>query len=885
MIPVSQLKESQITTTGKDPLVLDDAGILATLTQGRADLFFIILDEEGIPASRQHLMRMEPGGAVPGFAAPTTSHGQFILTGIGEAQVHLASLADAFAADTADLLGRLSVWAENCGAAAGINLKRFGYKDRPGDAAGLYRDIQAACQTLAETLKEKHRQDEKDARKRYEQQRQGDTRRMTQALHGMAGILTGDKPGAKVQGLPSLLSACMLAGKAAGIEVAVDTFNPESGHIPDLDDIARHNAFRTREVIIAEKWWTQDHGPLVAFREKDESPVALIPRGSTGYTLVDPDTGVKQKVTWATADGLSPKAFTFYRPFPHKPLNWLDLLRFGSFRSFGDFLWLVSMGTLVGLLGLLMPLATGLILGTFIPSAAKSDILQITIILIATSLAIAMFNVVKGIATIRLEGRMDLNVQAAVWDRLLALPVPFFKQFTSGDLAVRSMGITAIRQILSGTTLNAVLTLAFTSFNLLFLFYYDWQMAVVAICLTILGTCVTLAAGLLTIYFQKSLFEIQGRIQGIMLQFITGVNKLRTTGAEERAFAVFAGEYARQKQLNFSSGLVDACLSAFNAAFPILVSMVLFGWYYWMRPGHLTVAEFIAFSSAYTTFQTALLQVSMVMPNTANIIPLYQRAKPILQALPEVNQASKKPGNLAGNIQVSHVTFRYTPEGPTILDDVSIEAKTGEFIAMVGGSGAGKSTLLRLLLGFETPESGAVFFDNQDLKHLDVREVRRQTGVVLQNGKLMNGDIFRNIAGTSSLTVEEAWEATRMVGIAEDIEAMPMKLHTMVPAGGGSLSGGQRQRLLIARALAHKPRILFFDEATSALDNQTQAIVSRSLEQLKVTRVVIAHRLSTIMNADRIYVMAMGRVAESGTYEDLMKEKGLFYELARRQIS
>ena len=234
---------------------------------------------------------------------------------------------------------------------------------------------------------------------------------------------------------------------------------------------------------------------------------------------------------------------------------------------------------------------------------------------------------------------------------------------------------------------------------------------------------------------------------------------------------------------------------------------------------------------------------------------------------------------------LSHVSFRYSPKGPLILNNVSLSAGKGEFIAIVGGSGAGKSTLLRLLLGFETPDSGSVLFDNQELKNLDVREVRRQVGVVLQNGKLMNGDIFHNIVGTSNLTKEDAWEAARMVGIAEDLEAMPMKMSTIVPAGGGSLSGGQRQRLLIARAIANHPRILFFDEATSALDNQTQAIVSESLEKLKVTRIVIAHRLSTIINADKIYTMHLGKVVEAGTYEELMAQKGYFYELAKRQIS
>ncbi len=722
-------------------------------------------------------------------------------------------------------------------------------------------------------------------RSRYQRRLTGEKRRMTEALQGMASIIQGRDKVSIPHDLPPLLAACVSVGKACGTSIAKDTANPKTGMNPALEDIARHNRFRTRQVIIAEKWWDQDHGSLLAFREADGRPVALIPRGRSAYVCVDSVTGEKQAVNGAVADALKPEAYMFYRPFPPKRLNWINLLHFGIFQSGMDFTWLITMGCFAGLLGLLTPLATGIIVGTFIPNAAKNDIVQITLILVATAIAIALFNVVKGISSVRMEGRMDLSIQAAVWDRLLSLPVPFFKDYTSGDLAVRSMGISAIRQILSGATLNAVLIMAFSSFNLLFIFYYDWQMALVAIALAFIGAMVTFTAGIFTIYYQKSLFEIQGGISGTMLQFITGINKLRSTGAEDRAFAVFAQEYKRQKQMNFNSGKVDAALTAFNSAFPILVSMVIFAWYYWMRPGHLSVAEFIAFTAAYTTFQTALLQVSMVMPNTANIIPLYQRARPIFNALPEFNDASKKPGRLNGSIDISHVSFRYSPKGPLILNNVSLSAGKGEFIAIVGGSGAGKSTLLRLLLGFETPDSGSVLFDNQELKNLDVREVRRQVGVVLQNGKLMNGDIFHNIVGTSNLTKEDAWEAARMVGIAEDLEAMPMKMSTIVPAGGGSLSGGQRQRLLIARAIANHPRILFFDEATSALDNQTQAIVSESLEKLKVTRIVIAHRLSTIINADKIYTMHLGKVVEAGTYEELMAQKGYFYELAKRQIS
>jgi ATP-binding cassette subfamily C protein len=299
----------------------------------------------------------------------------------------------------------------------------------------------------------------------------------------------------------------------------------------------------------------------------------------------------------------------------------------------------------------------------------------------------------------------------------------------------------------------------------------------------------------------------------------------------------------------------------------------------------LSTGDFVAFNAAYTSFQNALLQMAVALTASLNVVPLYERLEPILQEPPEVDATRTHPGELTGSIEVNHVHFRYTEGGPLVANDVSFTIRPGEFVALVGPSGSGKSTMLRLLLGFETPESGSLYYDGQDLSTLDVREVRRQIGVVLQNARVMPGDVFKNIVGASNLTLDDAWEAARNAGLEEDIRSMPMGMNTMVSAGGETLSGGQRQRLLIARAIVKKPRLLFFDEATSALDNKTQSVVSHCLEGLKSTRVIIAHRLSTVIHADRIIVMEAGRMVESGTYAELMDKNGVFAELAKRQLS
>ena len=279
----------------------------------------------------------------------------------------------------------------------------------------------------------------------------------------------------------------------------------------------------------------------------------------------------------------------------------------------------------------------------------------------------------------------------------------------------------------------------------------------------------------------------------------------------------------------------------------------------------------------------ALMTLSEAALGILRVIPIYERLRPILEEPAEVEEGRQHPGELSGAIEVSHLHFRYEKDGPLIIDDVSFRIEPGEFVAFVGGSGSGKSTIMRMLLGFERPEAGTIYYDNQDLNSLDLRAVRQQVGVVLQDSQLLPTDIFRNIVGTSSKTVDDAWAAAEAAGLADDIKAMPMGMHTMISQGGGTFSGGQRQRLMIARAVVDKPRILFLDEATSALDNQTQAHVTESMAQLHATRIAVAHRLSTIVDADRIFVLEKGVIVETGSYDELVALGGYFTELVKRQ--
>jgi NHLM bacteriocin system ABC transporter ATP-binding protein len=547
----------------------------------------------------------------------------------------------------------------------------------------------------------------------------------------------------------------------------------------------------------------------------------------------------------------------------------------------------VGMAVASSLLGMVPAVATGMLFNTVIPGAQRSQLLQLTWVLLACAASMGLFALAQGIALLRIEGRAGSSLQSAVWDRLLGLPLSFFRPYTSGDLAVRAMSIDGIRQNISGSTVTALLGgfLALGNYGLMF--WYSWRMALWATLIIAVVLAVTVAGSYLQLRPQREAMKLQSKSAGIVLQLLTSIAKLRVAGVEVPAFALWVRRFSEQRRLQYRARWISNWVTAFGAVVPVVSYLILF---YIALPliseSHsLGTGDFLAFLSAFTASSSALLGTSLALLATLNTIPLYEQARPILEAVPEVDVGKADPGVLTGDIEVQHAMFRYQQDGPVVLRDVSFHIQPGEFVAFVGPSGSGKSTLLRLLLGFETVEAGAVYYDGQEMGGLDVQALRRQIGVVLQSGRLMSGDVFTNIIGSAAATLDEAWEAARMAGLAEDIEAMPMGMHTVISEGGGTLSGGQRQRLLIARAIVNRPRILFFDEATSALDNRTQAIVSASLERLQATRIVVAHRLSTIVNADRILVLERGRLVQSGTYAELMAQKGLFAELAKRQIA
>ncbi len=758
------------------------------------------------------------------------------------------------------------------------------------EEGGIWEGLDLLHEAVRACVRFLEARDAARARARLAHKLQSDQKATENAFSYLAGVMSDEGPAPVVHEdrASLLLSVCRLVGAVLDLPI-VDA--PEaataSGRQDQLGRILRASHIRSRRVVLRDQWWLDDNGPLLGQIAEDRRPVALLPVGSNRYMLHDPATGTVKPVDAEVAETLEPFAYSFFRPFPEGKLGIRDVIKFGLAGSRKDLFMIVLMGVLVGLLGLLNPIATGLIFNAIIPGAERSQLFQITVILIVSAIAIGLFQLTRSLAILRINGKMGGNVQAAVWDRLLRLPVSFFKDYNAGDLASRAMGMSSIQQMLSGVVITTLLAAIFSVFDFGLLFYYSSTLALWSSLMVAMAMGVTFTLTYIQLHYQREIANAQNKISGMVLQFLTGIAKLRVAGAESKAFALWAERFSDQRKLQYKARAQGNWLVVFTTVFPVVASMVI---YYQalnlMTDGQsLLTGDFLAFNSAFSKFLGAMLATNSALQAILISIPYFENAVPILASLPEVDESKSDPGELRGEIEIQHVSFRYTPDGPLILRDVSMRIEPGEFAAVVGTSGSGKSTNLRLLLGFETPESGSIFYDGQDLSGLDIQAVRRQIGVVLQNGRLLPGDIFTNIVGSSLATMDDAWRAARMAGFDKDVKQMPMGMHTIISEGGSTLSGGQRQRLMIARALVSKPRIIFFDEATSALDNRTQAIVSESLERLQATRIVIAHRLSTVQNADRIFVMDAGRVIESGNYEELMAMDGVFADLARRQIA
>ena len=649
-----------------------------------------------------------------------------------------------------------------------------------------------------------------------------------------------------------------------------------------IEYILRPSGTMKRKIELVGKWWKDCYGCILASNKKGEV-FSIFPSKFGGYFYFD-KTGKKIKINEKTSSNFEVDAFCFYKSFPLKSIKIKDLIKFMIQNiSSVDIIFILSICAVIQALGMIIPYITNVIYNIVVPSSSISLLQAVFCTYFGITIGRLSLNMMKNVIKTRIQYKLSLSVNSAIMIRLFSLPTRFFADYSAGDLSNRIGHVATLCETISSIFFSSFLSTIFS-------FAYIFQMVSQASCMVAPSLSIlfcSLLFSVLMINFRQKIsikkIKLEPKLQSFVFNIFNGIQKIKIFGAEKRAFSIWAKNYSEVQKLNYNIPNLIKIAPVISTIISSTGTIIL----YWVAAKNkVPIANYMSFNVAYGAVSSAVSILSDTIGRISNLKPIFEIVEPFLTSKPEITPNGKIVHSLSGEIEINNVVFRYKKNSDPIINNLTMNIKKGEYVAIVGKTGCGKSTLLRLLLGFETPERGGIYFDQIDINTLDKRSLRQKIGVVMQNGSIFQGDIFSNIIVTSPWkTMDDAWEAARMAGLEQDIEDMPMGMHTLISEGSGGISGGQKQRLMIARALISKPRILFFDEATSALDNITQKIVSDNIDKLRCTRIVIAHRLSTVKNCDRIFVIDKGQIAEEGKFDNLMERKGLFYNLVIRQLS
>ncbi len=704
-------------------------------------------------------------------------------------------------------------------------------------------------------------------------------------LYDLYGVSDDEGADASDTALADTLRAI---GEHEDIEFKIPSRGDSAEFSEHLFGILDASGVRARRVNLRddEKWWLNSSGAMLAFRKDDDRPVALLPGWLGHYHEVCPAENQKIRINSAHAKSLSSEAWLFYRPLNSESTNFDDMLRLACRGLSGYFARFLVTGFIGGLITLLPALILGFIVDEAIPNGETNLLYTAGAALCVIAVLGAALHVLQGMALMRLEGHATSRAEAALWDRLLRLPPSFLQGYSAGDLTMRGMTFQALRDVVQSALANGVLAVVFLLPAFLIVFLYDAMLGTIAVSFGLLSLIITVILGWRQIAPYSRMRLAMQNLTGRLFQLINGISILRLEGAEGSAFAVWARGYRSQKVAEMKYQSIDQHVQAMSAAIPFLAGAVILAAVALPDREPLSIGDFLVVYTVFMVYQGAVARLGASFSGIASMLSAGDQIRPFLDESPEVSTEGELVEVLTGDIRLDHVSFRYEDNSPLILDDVSIQIRPGEFVAITGESGAGKSTLFKLLLGALKPTNGAVYYDKRDLRHLNIKQVRRKIGVIPQDIQLQPDDIWDNIVGgRENVTGQDAWDAARLAAIDREIMAMPMKMMTSVGAGIGVTSGGESQRILIAQALVENPRILLLDEPTNWLENESQAKIMDNLAQLGATRVVIAHRLSTLQHVDRVYVLQKGSIVEQGSFSELMEIDGVFRGLVNRQLS
>lgn len=848
--------KNEITIKGGDVCLTDNVNAVYEIVSGEAFVYIVPIEENDLPGRRLFVYDVCAGEKIPAlnYTDFNGNKWQFAVAAIDETVISIY--------EDSDIETRKSNFAQM------INLKNYEMEGFEEGLAEWYR---------FQLLKEDgfiHKTD-REQKQTYEN-----------GLNLIYNLFNSIPKKVEEKSKNNIIyDAVSFLCKKSKINIAdFEKISESCGDDITVENISRISHFTARKIVLEENWFKKDLGPILVYSKDESNIYACIPTKS-GYMMYDPVTEKREVVTLTKAKEMSFRGYMLYRPFESKKLNMKELIKFG-FDSINkrDIIRLLVMTLLGSLIGLLIPTLNQQLYDTYIPVGASNALIQMCMVIFAFMIGNVTFSIVKNLSSFRITSRITYNVQSATYDRLFNLPESFFRKYDSGDLASRVLGVGDMINSIIGMIISSALTLIFAIVYASKMIGYSPLLTIVSSIMIALYVTFSVVMTLKTIKYEKECMELGGKSNAILYQLLSGISKIRIAGVEDRALLEYLKPYVKMREKGIKTDKIELFIELVSTVIESLFSVVL---YVLLIKGNigLSLGSFLAFNTAFGSFSSSVMSLADTAVSINQIKPMYERIRHIMETMPEIDDSKDLPGELSGEIDISNVSFSYDEYSGNVLKGINIHIKPGEYVGLVGASGCGKSTLIKLLLGFEKPTNGKIYYDGRDIESIDKRELRKKFGVVLQDGKLISGSIYENITITSpNASYDDVDETIKAVGLANDIAEMPMGLHTVLSEDCGTISGGQQQRILIARAIVGKPKILFFDEATSALDNVTQAMVCESLDKLHSTRLVIAHRLSTVMNCDRIIVLDKGQVVEQGTYDELLNKQGFFYELANRQL-
>lgn len=720
---------------------------------------------------------------------------------------------------------------------------------------------------------------------------QRDHHLLGQSIQELQSLLN---PQLKIPPIPKedlLFHACQIVGNP--LELKFQWSKRGLGNTEEhLQNLCINSRIFYRRMRLLGTWWEKHFFPVLAFKGSEELPVALIPTSSGNYQIIDPMDLSKTPLTEENAGQLLPVGYLFYRQLKEPRLTFRQIWNFvigQRRREWATLLFLMLCGTVASLI---FPFLTRLLFDNVIPNRNDTLLIEIALGSIVVAVTTLAFNYGREVMILRLESLSDHDLEMAIWQRLIQMPMRFFRRHSLYDLMTYTSAVSSIRQQMVSHSVGVIFNAFFSIIYLIMMFYFNWLLAIVGVGILAVAILAMVIPAFFGIHYGRQLLERQIQANNKMLEMVEALSKVRLAGAEARLFHRWEHAFARMVKIDLKRLFLQLKAGTFNLFWSnagtwiiyLFVILLLFS----QKAGspvliNLSLGNFLAFVSVFGLLSNALIQMSGTLLNVIGVIPLWEKVKAVAESEIEETAVRSDPGTLQGGLQIDRLTFGYQKEVPPIIQDISLTIHPGESIALVGPSGGGKTTLLKLILGFEQSDQGSVYYDNKDIKGLNLQALRRQLGVVFQTGDIFDGSIIDNINSGRHYSEEEVKTALHLIGADSLIQELAMGVRTVLTNGGLSLSGGQRQMILLARAVVGRPKILILDEATSSLDNHKQRIVYENLNRLSMTQIIVAQRLNVIQHVNRIYVIDKGKIIDTGTYSELANRPGLFADLLMKK--